>query len=48
MGDQEVKHDERYELGSFSFLKSGWWVFHIIAIVAIFYLGYLLGGAIFR
>lgn len=32
-----------YDLGSFEFLKAGWWVWHIIAIAGIFYLGYLYG-----
>ncbi|MCL1821016.1 MAG: hypothetical protein FWG36_10240 [Oscillospiraceae bacterium] len=36
-----------YDLGSFSFLKSGWWIWHVVAIGIIFYLGYLLGGSIF-
>lgn len=48
MEESDVKHDDRYELGSFSFLKSGWWLLHAIAIVAVFYLGYLFGGSLFR
>lgn len=36
------------QLGSFNFLRSGWWILHIIAIAGVFYLGYLYGGAIFR
>lgn len=48
MEENEVKQEGRYELGSFSFLKTGWWVFHIIAIVAVFYLGYMFGAPIFR
>ncbi len=48
MGEDNVERRDEYQLGTFSFLKTGWWVFHVIAIVAIFYLGYLLGGSIFR
>lgn len=40
--------DNAIELGSFSFLKSGWWILHIVAIVAVFYLGWAFGGALFR
>ncbi|MEN6350085.1 MAG: hypothetical protein ABFD08_11900 [Syntrophomonas sp.] len=47
MENNEVKTRENYELGSFSFLKTGWWIWHIIAIVAIFYLGFAFGGSIF-
>lgn len=44
----EVKTRGDYELGTFEFLKTGWWVWHVIAIVGIFYLGYLFGGSLFR
>lgn len=36
------------ELGTFRFLGTGWWIFHIIVIVGVFYLGWLYGGALFR
>jgi hypothetical protein len=29
---------------SFRFLRIGWWVVHIIAISAVFFLGYYFGG----
>lgn len=45
---QDTKTADEIELGSFSFLKSGWWVLHIIAIAAVFYLGWAFGGALFR
>ncbi|MEN6389972.1 MAG: hypothetical protein ABFD04_06110 [Syntrophomonas sp.] len=48
MENEEVKRENNYELGSFQFLRSGWWVLHVIAIVAVFYLGYLFGGMLFR
>lgn len=48
MENDEVKHDSNYELGSFHFLRSGWWLLHVIAIAAVFYLGYLFGGSLFR
>lgn len=44
----EVKSTESYELGTFEFLKTGWWVWHVIAIIGVFYLGWVFGGAIFR
>jgi len=52
MGDHEhtegIKtEDDAYRLGTWSFLKAGWWVWHIIAIVGVFYLGWLYGGSIF-
>lgn len=42
-----VRNEEGYDLGTFNFLKAGWWILHIVAIVGIFYLGYLFGGSIF-
>lgn len=30
------------ELGSWAFLKAGWWIVHIVSITAIGYLGYYL------
>lgn len=43
----EVRTDNDYDLGTFRFLKSGWWIWHVIAIVGVFYLGWLFGGSIF-
>jgi hypothetical protein len=37
-----------YDLGTWSFLKTGWWILHVIAIVGFFYLGYLYGASVFR
>ncbi|MGI6469143.1 MAG: hypothetical protein GXZ09_06840 [Syntrophomonadaceae bacterium] len=45
---QETKEAKDIELGSFAFLRSGWWVLHIVAIAAVFYLGWMFGGSIFR
>lgn len=45
--ENQLKTDEGYDLGTFHFLKAGWWIWHIIAIVGIFWLGYLYGGSIF-
>ncbi|MGI5921558.1 MAG: hypothetical protein ACOX6I_07460 [Syntrophomonadaceae bacterium] len=47
MENEEVKSRDEIELGTFEFLKTGWWIFHIIAIAAIFYLGYIFGDSIF-
>jgi hypothetical protein len=47
--NDEVKtRNNDMELGTFEFLKTGWWVLHVIAILGVFYLGYLFGGSIFR
>jgi nitrogenase molybdenum-iron protein alpha/beta subunit len=47
MEDREIRTEEGYDLGTFNFLKAGWWILHIIAIVGVFYLGYLYGGSVF-
>jgi hypothetical protein len=46
--EDQIKQENRYELGTWGFLQLGWWVLHIVAVVAVFYLGYLYGAAIFR
>ncbi len=46
-GDGQMATKEGYDLGTFDFLKTGWWVWHIIAILGVFYLGYIFGGSIF-
>ncbi len=43
----QMATQEGYDLGTFQFLKAGWWVWHIIAIAGVFYLGYIFGGSIF-
>ncbi|KUG04492.1 hypothetical protein ASZ90_018083 [hydrocarbon metagenome] len=43
----KVETEKGYDLGTFNFLKAGWWVWHIIAIAGVFYLGYILGESIF-
>ncbi|MGI6488010.1 MAG: hypothetical protein GX964_02195 [Syntrophomonadaceae bacterium] len=48
MPDDQTRSDIDMELGTFHFLRTGWWIFHIIAIAGFFYLGWLYGGAIFR
>jgi len=47
MEDREIRTEEGYDLGTFNFLKAGWWILHIVAIVGVFYLGYLYGGSVF-
>lgn len=44
MDGNDIQTKTGYNLGIFEFLKTGWWVWHIIAIVFVFYLGYLLRG----
>lgn len=31
---------ERVELGTWGFLKTGWWVLHVVGILIVGYLGY--------
>ncbi len=45
---QDIKDANDIELRSFSFLRSGWWILHIVSIAVVFYLGWMFGGAIFR
>ena len=45
--DTNVRHEDGYDLGTFNFLQTGWWILHFIAIVGVFYLGYLFGDSIF-
>lgn len=37
----DINTKNAYDLGTFHFLQVGWWVWHVIAIVGIFYLGSL-------
>ncbi len=46
--NNEIKTAQGYDLGTFHFLKAGWWVLHILAIGLVFYLGYLYGASVFR
>ena len=34
-----------YEIGTFHFLHAGWWITHIIGIIAIFYAGWFFGSS---
>lgn len=45
--NRDIKTKDDYDLGTFSFLKVGWWVLHLIAIAIVFYLGYAYGAKIF-
>ncbi len=31
---------DRMDLGTWGFLRAGWWILHIVTIVAVAYLGY--------
>ena len=37
---REKNIDDRYNLGTWAFLGSGWWVGHLAATAAVGYLGY--------
>jgi len=43
----DIESKEGYELGTWAFLRTGWWILHLVAIALIFYLGYLYGARIF-
>lgn len=47
MADSELRTEDGYDIGTFHFLKVGWWIWHIIATAGVFYLGYLWGGNLF-
>ena len=40
MGRRNI--DKRYDLGTWAFLGTGWWVSHVAATAAIGYIGYKL------
>jgi hypothetical protein len=46
-GISQMDSPQGYDMGTFRFLKAGWWVWHVIAIVGVFYLGFVFGGSIF-
>lgn len=46
--EDNVRDEQHYELGTWGFLRLGWWVLHVVGIVAVFYLGYLYGASVFR
>jgi hypothetical protein len=35
--EDDVRSEQHYELGTWGFLRLGWWVLHVVAIVAVFY-----------
>lgn len=39
----EIRSESGYDLGTFNFLRVGWWALHLIAIAAVAYLGYWYG-----
>jgi len=45
--EEQNKGGTRVDPGTFSFLQTGWWIFHVIAIAGVFYLGYLYGSRVF-
>ena len=47
MEGSELKTEDGYDIGTWHFLKTGWWILHIIAIAGVFYLGWVFGDAVF-
>ncbi|MGI6453255.1 MAG: hypothetical protein ACOX0E_07330 [Syntrophomonadaceae bacterium] len=47
MEGSELKTKDGYDIGTWHFLKTGWWILHIIAIPGVFYLGWVFGDAVF-
>ena len=47
MADNELKTEDGFDIGTFHFFNTGWWIFRILVIDAVFYLGYLFGDSIF-
>ncbi|MGE5390738.1 MAG: hypothetical protein ACM3PE_06695 [Deltaproteobacteria bacterium] len=43
----DIETREGYELGTWAFLRTGWWILHLVAVALVFYLGYLYGARIF-
>jgi len=43
-----MRSADGYNIGTWHFLKAGWWVLHIIGIAGTFYVGWLFGGSVFR
>lgn len=39
-----LQTQDGYDLGTFHFLKAGWWVGHIIFIAVVFYIGWMMGA----
>jgi len=39
----ELRSNDGYDIGTWHFLKAGWWVLHVISIAVVFYIGYMLG-----
>jgi hypothetical protein len=35
---------ENIELGTWAFLGTGWWVLHVVGILAVGYIGYWIAG----
>jgi hypothetical protein len=48
MEGSEMKEKDGYELGTWGFLKTGWWILHVVALAVVFYLGYLYGASLYR
>ncbi|MGE5373265.1 MAG: hypothetical protein ACM3QZ_14900 [Solirubrobacterales bacterium] len=44
---REERQEIEYSLGTYGFLKPGWWVLHLVSAAVVFSLGYLLGRPIF-
>jgi hypothetical protein len=40
----ELQSRDGYDIGTWHFLKTGWWILHIVAIGIVFYIGYAIGA----
>ncbi len=43
MESSELKSQDGYDIGTWHFLKTGWWVLHVVSIGVVFYIGYAVG-----
>ncbi len=48
MDDHSEKTIDSSDLGTWQFLRPGWWFLHAVSIIGLFYLGFLFGDIMFR
>jgi len=48
MENTQYKNADGYDIGTWHFLKAGWWILHVVGIAGVFYVGWLFGGSVFR
>ncbi|MDO4540792.1 MAG: hypothetical protein Q4B48_06830 [Syntrophomonadaceae bacterium] len=42
--DSGIQTQDGHDLGTFNFLRAGWWVAHVIFIAVVFYIGWMFGA----